>query len=106
MRAMVYHGQGRQSWEEVRRPLMQTDRDAIVRVDAVTICTSSRETSLQSLTGESLATRPWGQPKRWVRGSRTSRSAIGFCSCASLPVGCAGSVGRPGTDSVWDRFTR
>ena len=38
MRAVVYHGPGQKSWEEVPRPVMQADSDAIVRVDAVTIC--------------------------------------------------------------------
>jgi alcohol dehydrogenase len=38
MRALVYHGPGRMSWDEVGRPAIQVDTDAIVRVDAVTIC--------------------------------------------------------------------
>jgi alcohol dehydrogenase len=38
MRALVYHGPGRMSWDEVARPTIQVDTDAIVRVDAVTIC--------------------------------------------------------------------
>jgi len=38
MRAVVYHGPGQKSWEEVPRPVIQADSDAIVRVDAVTIC--------------------------------------------------------------------
>ncbi|MFP5346005.1 MAG: zinc-dependent alcohol dehydrogenase family protein [Actinomycetes bacterium] len=38
MRAMVYHGPGRKTWEEVPDPVLQADTDAIVRVDAVTIC--------------------------------------------------------------------
>jgi len=38
MRAMVYHGPGRKAWEEVPRPVVQFEGDAIVRVDAVTIC--------------------------------------------------------------------
>ena len=38
MRAVVYHGPGRQSWDEVPRPVVQADTDAVVRVDAVTIC--------------------------------------------------------------------
>lgn len=38
MKALVYHGPGRKSWEEVPKPAIQADTDAIVRVDAVTIC--------------------------------------------------------------------
>ena len=38
MRALVYHGPGNKAWEEVPDPTIQADADAIVRVDAVTIC--------------------------------------------------------------------
>ena len=38
MRALVYHGPGAKAWEEVAKPEIQADTDAIVRVDAVTIC--------------------------------------------------------------------
>ena len=38
MRAVVYHGPGRKDWEEVPKPTIVEDGDAIVRVDAVTIC--------------------------------------------------------------------
>ncbi|MCU1377052.1 MAG: Threonine dehydrogenase and related Zn-dependent dehydrogenase [Acidimicrobiales bacterium] len=38
MRALVYHGPATMSWEEVPKPVLLTDTDAIVRVDAVTIC--------------------------------------------------------------------
>jgi alcohol dehydrogenase len=38
MRALVYHGPGQRSWEEVAKPQLVDDTDAIVRVDAVTIC--------------------------------------------------------------------
>src|SRR5678815_3583110 len=38
MRALVYHGPGSKAWEEVPKPVIQADTDAIVRVDAVTIC--------------------------------------------------------------------
>jgi alcohol dehydrogenase len=38
MRALVYHGPGRKGWEEVPTPAIVDDTDAIVRVDAVTIC--------------------------------------------------------------------
>jgi alcohol dehydrogenase len=35
---MVYHGPGRKSWDEVPDPVIENGTDAIVRVDAVTIC--------------------------------------------------------------------
>ena len=38
MRALVYHGPGNKAWEEVPDPKIVEDTDAIVRVDAVTIC--------------------------------------------------------------------
>lgn len=38
MKAMVYHGPGDKRWEDVPDPQIQEDTDAIVRVDAVTIC--------------------------------------------------------------------
>ncbi len=38
MKALVYHGPGRHSWEEVPSPTLVDDRDVIVGVDAVTIC--------------------------------------------------------------------
>jgi alcohol dehydrogenase len=38
MRAMVYHGPGRKSWEEVADPEITDDGDAIIRVDTTTIC--------------------------------------------------------------------
>ncbi len=38
MRALVYHGPGRKTWEEVPKPGIVADTDAIVRVNAVTIC--------------------------------------------------------------------
>ncbi|HWI02493.1 MAG TPA: zinc-dependent alcohol dehydrogenase family protein [Acidimicrobiales bacterium] len=38
MRALVYHGPGNKAWEEVAKPSLQEDTDAIVRVEAVTIC--------------------------------------------------------------------
>jgi len=38
MKGLVYHGPGRKTWEEVPKPVIVDDSDAIVRVDAVTIC--------------------------------------------------------------------
>jgi alcohol dehydrogenase len=38
MKALVYHGPGEKGWEDVADPMIGADTDAIVRVDAVTIC--------------------------------------------------------------------
>src|ERR1700722_7480657 len=38
MKAIVYHGPGAKAWEEVARPQLIDDSDAIVRVDTTTIC--------------------------------------------------------------------
>jgi alcohol dehydrogenase len=38
MQALVYHGPGRKAWEEVPNPEITDEGDAIVRVDATTIC--------------------------------------------------------------------
>jgi alcohol dehydrogenase len=38
MKALVYHGPGTKAWENVAMPEIIADTDAIVRVDAVTIC--------------------------------------------------------------------
>ncbi|TCM50579.1 zinc-dependent alcohol dehydrogenase family protein [Kribbella sp. VKM Ac-2568] len=38
MKALVYNGPGQRSWREMPDPVIQDPEDAIVRVDAVTIC--------------------------------------------------------------------
>jgi alcohol dehydrogenase len=38
MQALVYDGPGKRSWTEVPRPTLAAPTDAVVRVDAVTIC--------------------------------------------------------------------
>ena len=38
MRALVYHGPGSKAWEEVPRPTIVADTDAIVKIDSSTIC--------------------------------------------------------------------
>ena len=54
MRAVVYHGPGNKAWEEVPKPELIEDTDAIVRVDAVTIC----GTDLHILKGDVPAVTP------------------------------------------------
>lgn len=38
MKALVFHGPGRSSWDEVPEPSIKDGADVIVRVDSVTIC--------------------------------------------------------------------
>jgi alcohol dehydrogenase len=38
MHALVYHGPGNKSWDEVAEPTLREDTDAVVRVDTTTIC--------------------------------------------------------------------
>jgi alcohol dehydrogenase len=38
MKALVYHGPGKKAWEDVPDPEITVDTDAIVRVEATTIC--------------------------------------------------------------------
>jgi alcohol dehydrogenase len=40
MKALVYHGPGQKSWDDVPDPTIQSPTDAIVRVDMTTICGS------------------------------------------------------------------
>jgi alcohol dehydrogenase len=40
MKALVYHGPNDKSWDDVPDPVLIDPRDAIVRVDATTICGS------------------------------------------------------------------
>jgi alcohol dehydrogenase len=52
MKALVYHGPGRKAWEDVPKPEIAAATDAIVRVDATTIC----GTDLHILKGDLPAT--------------------------------------------------
>src|SRR5437764_12000819 len=38
MKALVYHGPGQRSWEAVPDPTILEPTDAVVRIDAATIC--------------------------------------------------------------------
>jgi alcohol dehydrogenase len=40
MRALVFHGPNLKSWDKVPKPVVIDDTDAIVRVEATTICGS------------------------------------------------------------------
>jgi alcohol dehydrogenase len=38
MKALIYHGPGAKAWEDVPRPQLTADTDAIIQVDTTTIC--------------------------------------------------------------------
>ncbi|MFD1546052.1 hypothetical protein [Nonomuraea guangzhouensis] len=40
MKALIYHGPGWRSWAETPAPQLIEPTDAVVRVDAVTICST------------------------------------------------------------------
>jgi len=54
MKALVFHGSGKSAWEDITDPGLQEATDAIVRVDAVTIC----GTDLHILKGDVPEVRP------------------------------------------------
>ncbi|HEY7018418.1 MAG TPA: zinc-dependent alcohol dehydrogenase family protein [Gaiellaceae bacterium] len=54
MKALVYHGPGRRSWDEVPDPELEAPTDAIVRIDSSTIC----GTDLHILKGDVPEVRP------------------------------------------------
>jgi alcohol dehydrogenase len=54
MKALVYHGPGLRSWEDVPDPTIQVPTDAIVRIDTATIC----GTDLHILKGDVPETTP------------------------------------------------
>ena len=72
-RALVYHGPGEKAWEEVPRPTLIETTDAIVRVDAVTIC----GTDLHILKGDVPEVDRWTRSSATRPSARSKRSAAG-----------------------------
>ena len=60
MKAVVYGGPGKREWTDVSEPKIVDPRDAIIQVDAVTIC----GTDLHILKGDvpGRAARPYPRP--------------------------------------------
>jgi len=54
MKALVYHGPGKKSWDTVANPTIQAPTDAIVKIDTSTIC----GTDLHILKGDVPAVKP------------------------------------------------
>jgi len=98
MRALVYHGAGQKSWDEIPDPQLRDDFDAIVGIDAVTIC----GTDLHILKGdvpevepvEFSGTRPSEQSRPWDPRCATYRREIGSSSPASVAAALAPSAVR------------
>ena len=81
MKALVYRGPGVIDWADVALPKMHDSRDAIVRVDAVTIC----GTDLHILKGRLAGGRVRSDPR--TRGRRHI-SGCGRCRfCGTGPYG-------------------
>ncbi|MFI5589502.1 hypothetical protein ACIA5G_30925 [Amycolatopsis sp. NPDC051758] len=65
MKALVYDGPGRRSWTDHAEPVLTAPTDAIVRIDAVTICGTDlhilcrRPTRSASATAASNPVTPW-----------------------------------------------
>ena len=106
MRALVYHGPGKKAWEEVPEPEITDDGDAIVRVDAVTIC----GTDLHILKGDVpevphgriLGHEAVGTVEEVGAGVQTPpRPATACWSPASPPAGAAATAVRDATASAW-----
>jgi hypothetical protein len=85
MKALVYHGPGQRSWEDVPDPVIVDPTDAIVRIDSSTIC----GTDLHILKGDVPEVKPG-----------TILRAIASSSRASAPVAAAVSARRRATASA------
>ena len=92
MKALVYGGPGHRSWENVPLPVLEDARDAIVRIDAVTIC----GTDLHILEGDV----PDVQPER-ILGHEAVGTVVEIGSAVSgvtvgsrVLVSCISACGR------------
>ncbi len=94
MKALVYHGPGQKNWEEVPDPSIVRATDAIVRVDATTIC----GTDLHILKGDVPAVTPGrilgheGVGTITEVGQAVSKLAVGdrvIISCISACGSCS-----------------
>ena len=86
MKALVYHGPGKRAWEEVPDRVIQESTDAVVRVDAVTIC----GTDLHILDGD---------VPEVSRGRILGHEAVGTVTA----VGIRGSDSSPWVTGSWFR---
>ena len=105
MKALVYHGPGQKAWEDAADPVIIDDTDAIVRVDATTICGTDLHilkgdvpavTDGRILGHEAVGHRRDGRRRR----EDGRRSATGCSSRASPPAARAASAARAATASA------
>ena len=75
MKALVYHGPGRHSWQDHPDPQLQGADDAIVRVDAVTICGTDLHIWDRSYPTDLPIVRDTSSPGWWSASVRTPRPA-------------------------------
>ena len=98
MRALIYHGPGQMAWEDVPKPEITNDTDAIVRVDATTICGTDLHIlkgDLPAVTdGRILGHEAVGTVDSVGSGVKTARPATASSSRASPCAGPAGSAAR------------
>ena len=105
MKALVYGGPGQRSWTDVPDPVIKDPEDAIVRVDAVTICGTDlhilKGDVPRSSTGRILGHEAVGTVLE-VGDERARRPgrATGCWSPASPPAAAAGTAGRAATGSA------
>ena len=104
MKALVYHGPGQRSWEDVPDPVIIDPTDAIVRIDSSTIC----GTDLHILKGDVPEVKPGtilgheavGTVTAVGAAVTTSPRATASSSRASARAGAAASARRPATASA------
>ena len=104
MHALVYHGPGQKSWDDVPDPKIEDDLDAIVRVDTSTIC----GTDLHILKGDVPEVEPGrilgheavGTVVETGAGVRSVRRETASSSPASPPAATAASVASRATASA------
>src|SRR6478672_11698583 len=92
MKAHVYHGPGRHAWEDVPVPMVQAPTDAVVRVDALTIC----GTDLHILKGDVPETRAGTVLGHEAVGTvvETGPGVAGIAVGDRVLVSCISSCGR------------
>ncbi len=112
MKALVYHGPGRKSWDEVPDPVLSDATDAIVRIDSTTICGTDLHilkgdvpavTEGRILGHEGVGTVVAVGPsvRNHVAGDRVIISCISSCGVCSYcrsgnPSHCLADEGAPG----------
>ena len=95
MHAIVYHGPGQKAWEEVPKPALTADTDAIVKVDTVTICGTDLHilkgdvaavTDGRILGHEAVGTVEAGRRRRQERQGRRPRARLVHHRVRCLPL--------------------